>query len=205
MKKLPIVLAAVAALTLGAVGSAEARDRGAGHGAQKQRHGVMQHRAGPRGFQRNVDRRQARQHGRIRQGAVSGRLNRGQVARLRGKQKHIRVMERHFGADGRYDRQERRILNHALDRSSKRIWRMKGQRHGKYGHGRYGHGRYGAYAPKYRVKPRRRGHRHFRGHHPRRHHRHVEHVYPVYDASPAHSLGLDIETKDFRFSVNKSG
>jgi hypothetical protein len=104
-------------------------------------------------------------------------------------------MERHFRADGRYNRQERRILNHALHGSSKRIWRMKGKRHG----------RYGAYGPKYRFKPgfKRRGYH--RGHFSRRHSRQVEYVYPAYDESPADSLGLDIETKDFRFSVNKSG
>jgi hypothetical protein len=72
---------------------------------------------------------------------------------------------------------------------------MKGKRYGRRGDHR----------PKYRVKRdfRRRGH--YRGHR-RGHHGHrVEYVYPVYDDSPAESLGLDIETKDFRFSVNKSG
>lgn len=195
MKNFHIAVAAIAALTLGAAGAADARDRGVRHGAQKQGHVSMQHRAAPRSFQRSVDRRQVRQRARIRQGARSGRLSRGQVAHLRGKQKQIRAMERHFRADGRYNRHERRILNHALHGASKRIWRMKGKRHG----------RYGAYGPKYRFKPgfKRRGYH--RGHFSRRHSRHVEYVYPAYDESPADSLGLDIETKDFRFSVNKSG
>jgi len=191
MKNFPIAVAVIAALMLGAVGTADARDRGARQGAKKQGQASAQRRANPRNFQRSVDRRQARQRARIREGARSGRLDRGQVARLRGKQKNIRSMERHFGADGRYDRQERRILNHALHGSRERIWRMKGKRYR----------RHGAYRPKYRVKPGFRKHGHHRGHHARK----VEYVYPAYDESPAENLGLDIETKDFRFSVNKSG
>lgn len=193
MKNFPIAAAVIAALMLGAASAADARDRGARRGVEKQTH--VPQRASHREFQRSVDRRQARQRGRIRHGARSGRLSPGQVARLRDKQKHIRLMERHFRADGRYNRQERRTLNHALHGSSKRIWRMKGKRYG----------RRGAYKPKYRVKRdfRRRGHyrNHHRGHHGHR----VEYVYPVYDEAPAESLGLDIETKDFRFRVNKSG
>ena len=197
MKTLRIALAVIAALTLGVMGSAEARDRGGPHGAQKHRSVPMQHRTRHRGFQRGIDRRQARQRARIREGAVSGRLNRHQVARLRTDQRRVRTLERHFRADGRFNRQERRILNHALDRSSKRIWRMKGKHYW----------RHGGYRPRFRVKHGFRKHGHYLGHshHSRRHHRHVEHVYPVYDDTPAHSLGLDIETKDFRFSVNKSG
>lgn len=199
MKKFPLVLAALAALTLGATGFAEARDRGAGHGAKQHRPAQAQHRAGPRGFERRVDRRQMRQRARIREGVASGTLNRRQAARLRKDQRRVRGMERRFAADGRFDRRERRVLDHALDRSSKRIWRMKGKRYGKH----RGH------RPRFRVKDGWRGKRHYRGHgrHFRRHHhrRHVQYVYPVYDDRPAHSLGVDIETKDFRFSVNKSG
>lgn len=196
MKNFPIAAALIAALMLGVAATADARDRGARPGAKKQAHGQQRthQRANQRQFQHSVDRRQAAQRARIRQGARSGRLSPGQVSRLRGKQKHIRLMERHFRADGRYNRQERHILNHALHGSSKRIWRMKGKRYG----------RRGDYRPKYRVKRdyRRRGHH--RGHHGH-HGQRVEYVYPPYDDSPAESLGLDIETKDFRFSVNKSG
>ena len=197
MKNFHIALAAIAALMLGAATSAEARDRGSPHGAQKHRSAHAQHRARQRGFQRGIDRRQARQRARIREGAVNGRLNRHQVARLRTDQRRVRTLERHFRADGRFDRQERRILNHALDRSSKRIWRMKGKHYR----------RHGGYRPRFRVKHgfRKRGHYRGHSHHSRGHHRHVEHVYPVYDDTPARSLGVDVETKDFRFRVNKSG
>ena len=29
-------------------------------------------------------------------------------------------------------------------------------------------------------------------------------IYPVYEQSPSRSLGIDVETEDFRFSVNRS-
>lgn len=204
MKKFSLALAALAALMLGATGFAEARDRGAGHGAKQHRPAQIQHRAGQRGFERRVDGRQMRQRARIREGVASGSLNRHQAARLRKDQRRVRAMERRFAVDGRFDRRERRVLDHALDRSSKRIWRMKGKHYGEHRGHRPG------FRPRdgWRGKGHYRGHgRHFRRHHHRRHHhrRHVEYVYPVYDDTPAHSLGVDIETKDFRFSVNKSG
>jgi len=191
MKNSAISLAVLAALTLGALDAAEAQNKGRRHGAQKQQHTSVQQRASQRKFQHAVDRRQARQHARIRQGWHSGRLNRRQVARLHGNHKRISKMERRFGADGHYTRNERRLMSRALDRSSKRIWRIKGNR--------------------YRPKPGYRKHRHFhrRGFRPHRHHRRVYRVYPRYKHFPGHSLGhslgLDVEAKDFRISVNKSG
>jgi hypothetical protein len=72
-------------------------------------------------------------------------------------------------------------------RASKRIWRRK--------------------ARHYRAKPgywhHRRLHQSFRGPHHRGHQ--VDRAYPVYEDSTGHSLGVDIETEGFRFSVNKSG
>lgn len=71
-------------------------------------------------------------------------------------------------------------------RASKRIWRMK--------------------ARHYRAKPgywhHRRLQHSFRGPHHRGHQ--VDRAYPVYEDSTGHSLGVDIETEGFRFSVNKS-
>jgi hypothetical protein len=183
MKIHTIVFAVIAALTLGAFGTAGAKD----HGARKDRQAAMQQRAGPRKFQRGVDHRQANQRARIKQGWRSGDLNRKQVARLQGNQRQIAKMERRFGSDGHYDRFERRIIKHKLDRASKRIWRMKGKH--------------------YRARPGYRGHRNFK-HSYRRpyiHQPRVHRVYPVYEDAPARSLGVDIETEAFRFSVNKSG
>ena len=154
MRKVSIALTVIAALTLGALGTAEAQNKGRRDGVHKQSPTSMQHRASPRKFQHTVDRRQARQHGRTRQGWQSGRLNRKQVARLRTNQKHINKMGRRFRADGHYPRHERRRMGRALDRSSKRIWCMKGNC--------------------YRAKPGYRKHRYFYGgfRRPRRHHRH---------------------------------
>ncbi len=143
MKNVSIALTVIAALTLGALGTAEAQNKGRRDGAHKQRSTSMQHRASPRKFQHAVDPRQARQH-------------------------------------------ERRRMGRALGHSNKRIWRMKGNR--------------------YRAKPGYRKHRYFhRGlRRPRRHHRHAYRLYPVYEQPPNYSFGLEIETEDFRFSVNES-
>ncbi|MCK5364350.1 MAG: hypothetical protein KAR22_15340, partial [Gammaproteobacteria bacterium] len=78
MRNVSIALTVIAALTLGALGTAEAQNKGRRDGAHKQRPTSMQHRAGPRKFQHAAGRRQARQHARIRQGWQSGRLNRKQ-------------------------------------------------------------------------------------------------------------------------------
>lgn len=174
MRNASIALTMIAALTLGALGTAEAQNKGRRDGAHEQRPTSMQHKASSRKFQHAVDRRQARQHARIRQGWQSGRLNRKQVARLRRNQKHIDKMERRFRADGHYPRHERRRMGRALDRSNKRIWRMKGNR--------------------YRAKPGYRKHRHFHAGYRRahRHHRHVYRVYPVYGRPPSHSLRLEV-------------
>ncbi len=132
MRNLSIALTVIAALTLGALGTAEAQNKGRRDGAHKQRSTSMQHRASPRKFQHAVGRRQARQHASIRQGWRSGRLNRKQVARLHRNQRHINKMERRFRADGHYPRQERRRMGRALGHSNKRIWRMKGNRYRVY-------------------------------------------------------------------------
>jgi len=186
MRNVSMVLTVIVALTLGTLGTAEADSKGRRGGAHKQGSTSVQHRASPRRFQHAVDRRQVRQHARIRQGLKGGRLNRKQVARLHRNQKHINKMQRRFRADGRITRGERRRMGRALDRSSKRIWRMKGNR--------------------YRAKPGYRKHRYFHGgfRRLRRHHKRIYRLYPVYEQSPSHSFGLEVETEEFRFSVNES-
>ncbi len=154
MRKASIALTVIAALTLGALGTAEAQNKGRRDGAHKQKSTSMQHRASPRKFQRPGDRRQARQHTRLRQGWQSGRSNRLQAARSHRNQKHRNKMQRRLRGDGDYTRHERRRMGRTLHRSSKRIWGMKGNRH--------------------RAKPGYRKHRYFHGafSRPRRHHRH---------------------------------
>lgn len=184
MKNFAIALTAVAALTVTTLPVADAQGKGRRDGAFADRHAQAQHRASPRRFQQTIDRRQARQHTRIRQGRHSGALSRKELSRLRRDQRQIGRLERRFTADGHYSRPERRVLKRALKHSSKRIWRMKhNHRAGR---------------PYY--KKHKRFHRHFRR--PYRHRGPVYHVYPVQDSSPGYSRALEIETRDFRFSVN---
>lgn len=183
MKIHTIVFAVMAALALSAFGTAQARE----HGARKGGQAAIQHRAGPRKFQRKVDRRQANQHARIKRGWRSGDLNRKQVARLQRNQRKIGKLERRFGGDGHYNRYERRIIKHKLNRASKRIWRMKG----KHYRGRPGYGKHRRFKHSYRR--------------PYVHRPRVRRVYRVYEEAPTRSLGVDIETEAFRFSIDKSG
>jgi len=197
MKNHTVTFAVIAALTLGALGTAQARERDRNNGAHRQKQAAVQHQASSRKFQRAVDSRQVKQRGRIKQGMHSGDLNRKQVARLRTDQKRISKLERRFGADGRYTRNERRIIKHKLNHASQRIWRMKGKQR----------------APRHGYRQHRPSYRDYR--HPRRAHPHVRRIHrvyrvypvsePVYEDAPTRSLGLDIETEQFRFSVNKSG
>lgn len=72
-----------------------------------------------------VDRRQDKQRARIKNGRRSGELNRGETRRLKKQQRKIGRMERRFSSDGHLSGKERRRLEHAQDRASKRIARMK--------------------------------------------------------------------------------
>jgi hypothetical protein len=72
-----------------------------------------------------VDRREARQHLRIRQGVCSGRLTAREARALRRGQRHIRRLEWRAQSDGKVTLRERRRLHRALDRQSCRIYRLK--------------------------------------------------------------------------------
>ena len=72
-----------------------------------------------------VDRREARQHARIRQGVASGRLTPGETARLRTGQHHVRAMERRAKADGVVMPGERARIARAQNRQSRQIFRLK--------------------------------------------------------------------------------
>lgn len=74
---------------------------------------------------RRVDRREARQHLRIRQGFEHGQLTRVERRRLGAGQLRVRAMERRMKADGRLTVRERIRLNRALDRQSRVIYRLK--------------------------------------------------------------------------------
>ena len=116
-----IVLAAVTAVTLGLTTMAQAggyRD-GGGYGRN-----MPQHR-----FEKHVDRRQARQWDRIRDGIDNGDLSRKELRRLARDQRRIARMEKRFERDGYYSPRERRKLARALDRSSHRIKQAKHNDH----------------------------------------------------------------------------
>ena len=72
-----------------------------------------------------VDRRQAMQHVRIRDGVRSGELTRGERSRVRAGQRHVRRLERRALEDGVVTRRERLQLERVQDLQSRRIARMK--------------------------------------------------------------------------------
>jgi Spy/CpxP family protein refolding chaperone len=72
-----------------------------------------------------VDRRQAVQHARIQGGVQSGALTRGEAARLRAGQAHVRRVERRAKADGVVTPRERAKLDRKQDTQSRRIARLK--------------------------------------------------------------------------------
>lgn len=72
-----------------------------------------------------VHRREARQHARIHQGVQSGRLTPGETARLRAGQQHVHVMEHRAKSDGVVTPRERVRINHAQNRQSRQIVRLK--------------------------------------------------------------------------------
>jgi hypothetical protein len=73
----------------------------------------------------NIDRREARQEWRIRQGERSGQLTRREARRLQRGERHIRRMELRAKANGRVTPRERRHMERALNRESRRIYRLK--------------------------------------------------------------------------------
>ena len=117
MKYLSYFFAIIAAGLLGMSTAAQAR--GYGHGSSYGNY-APQHR-----FERRVDRRQARQWERIADGINSGELSRGEAKRLMRSQRRIARMENRFERDGYLSPHERRKLERALDRTSKKIRRAK--------------------------------------------------------------------------------
>ena len=139
-----------------------------------------------------VDDRQATQRERIRDGVASGELTRKEARKLRKQQRRINRMEDRFGADGHYTWREKRRLDRALDKASKRIYR------GKHND---------------RIRGSRRGHHHYKP--GRRHHyghriKEIHHYYqPVEtevfnEVSPSYNRSLDVEMNGVRIVWSKS-
>lgn len=74
------------------------------------------------------------QHHRIYDGVARGALTYREAKLLRHHQRKIRLLRRHFLADGDLSRRERRILNHRLNRNSDRIYALKHNRRTQYDH-----------------------------------------------------------------------
>lgn len=72
-----------------------------------------------------IDKREANQQLRIRQGVDSGSLNKREAARLKRGEKRIGRMEEKARADGNVTPQERKRLHRAENVESKRIYREK--------------------------------------------------------------------------------
>ena len=72
-----------------------------------------------------IDRREAWQHGRIREGVRSGELTRGEAMRLRAGQAHVRAMEYRAKSDGVVTPGERARITRTQNRQSRHIYRMK--------------------------------------------------------------------------------
>jgi septal ring factor EnvC (AmiA/AmiB activator) len=75
-----------------------------------------------------IDQRIQNQERRIEQGEKSGTLTGRESARLERKEQRIENMEEKAKADGKVTPQERRKMDHQLDRQSKRIHREKHDR-----------------------------------------------------------------------------
>ena len=72
-----------------------------------------------------IDRREARQQLRIRQGVRSGELGRGELARLRMGQRRIHGMERRAKSDGVVTMRERARITRFQNRENRIIRRLK--------------------------------------------------------------------------------
>jgi len=72
-----------------------------------------------------IDLRQERQELRIRQGVRSGELTRGEAMRLQAGERRIERMKLRAERDGAVTHRERLRLARALDRESRRIYRLK--------------------------------------------------------------------------------
>lgn len=72
-----------------------------------------------------IDRREARQHARIREGVRSGELTRREAFRLRAGHREVAFMERRAKADGVVTARERARISAAQNHENRAIWRKK--------------------------------------------------------------------------------
>lgn len=118
MKNFGIVLAVIAALTMGAMSTADAQGKGRRDGAHKQRNTSVQHRAGPRNSGRAVDRRHTRKDAHMRHGGKRG-YHRPDKRVWRMKH-HRRAWKRGYRKHQRYDHRYQRPYRHDFRRPHRR-------------------------------------------------------------------------------------
>jgi hypothetical protein len=125
MRNVSIALTVIAALTLGALGTAEAQNKGRRHGAHKQSPASMQHRASRRKFQHAVDRHQARHHEHRPMGRALGRPSK-RIWRMKGNRYRARPgyrKHRHYhGGFCRLRRHHRHVYKLSFSLDSARGW-----------------------------------------------------------------------------------
>ena len=120
------IVAMITVISFGLTGIAQARDHASPQVAKSARdRGNTGERSHVGRFESRVERRQDNQLSRIREGRQSGSLTKREARKLNKNQKKIDRMERRYAKDGRIDKHERRKLTKALERSSRRIYKLK--------------------------------------------------------------------------------
>lgn len=87
--------------------------------AAEQRHD--RHAAGHRPAKHSVDAREHHQRERVEQGVRSGQLTRSETKKLVHQQREIRQEEKAYRSDGKFTKEERKDIQHDLNRASKNI------------------------------------------------------------------------------------
>jgi hypothetical protein len=112
------------------------KDRGHWHGHDKRYAAGYQHRKhASNRFEQRVERRQANQFQRIREGRRSGDLTREEAKRLKKQQYRIERKFDRYTRDGRLTKDERRRLAKAQDRASRSIAESRRNDDYRYRHG----------------------------------------------------------------------
>jgi len=120
------IVAMITVISFGLTGIAQARDHASPQVAKSARdRGNTGERSHVGRFESRVERRQDNQLSRIREGRQSGSLTKREARKLNKNRKKIDRMERRYAKDGRIDKHERRKLTKALERSSRRIYKLK--------------------------------------------------------------------------------
>lgn len=75
--------------------------------------------------EKNINAREHRQMDRIKQGVRSGQLTGEETKTLAAQQREIRQEERQYRSDGKFTREERKDVQHDLNKASKAIYKEK--------------------------------------------------------------------------------